>query len=181
MISLISPSKLLQNFVEGYLIIEGNTKQVFGSSKYTVDFSETAGFFFNCGDSCYKYTDADTLKKEKLPKSGIHGIYTEKASYYFEENVKLIFVILKPDAKLNNLQISAKELINSYATIGEAFGSTFKIIEDKICNCSTLEERLNIIEKFLFETIKSSHTQNKNDELICELLQRVCPIEKVMC
>ena len=179
MISLISPSKLLQDFVEGYLILEGSAKQIFGGNDYTVDFSETAGFFFNYGDNCYKYNAHQ--KKEKLPKNGVHGVYTKQFSYHFEDNVKLIFVILRPDTELDNLQISAKKLINSYATIGEAFGATFKIIEDKICECTSLEERLSVIEKILFETINSTSKKNINKELICTLLQKVCPIQKAMC
>lgn len=180
MISLISPSKLLQNFVEGYLIIEGNSKQIFGGNDYTLDFSDTAGFFFNCGDNCYKI-DTDNCKNIKMPKSGFYGIYTEKTSYSFGENIKLIFVLLKPDTKLINLQISEKELINSYVTIDEAFGSKFKAIENQVIQCSKLEERLNVIEKMLFETIYTSQKKNESDELICILLQKVCPIQKVMC
>jgi hypothetical protein len=177
MISLISPSKLLDSFIEGHLVIEGNAKQIFGGNDYTVDFSETAGFFFNCGGNCYKY-DANQ-NKEKLPKSGIHGIYTEKFSYHFEQNIKLIFVILKPDIQLNNLQISAKNLVNSYATLTEAFGSTFRIIEGKVTSCSSLEERLNTIEEFLLEALTPMQKKSNNNELLHQLLQKTWPIHKL--
>ncbi|UOB17188.1 hypothetical protein [Abyssalbus ytuae] len=174
MIALVTPTSWLQNYVEDYLVIEGTSQQIFGAKEYTVNFSETAGFFFNYGDNCYRIDKDD--KKHNLPKSGVYGLYDQEVSYYFEEKVKLIFVILRSQSPLNISLITKENLKNSYTALTDIFGIEYRRIEYQIYRCETLKSRINLIENFLFEILHSKSLLRENDENYFKELDNDLPL-----
>lgn len=154
-VKTIKPSRLLEEYIENYIYIEGNNK---GISLPKTNMS----LVFNLGDAFKLFHDNSFSSAANYYKHWIAGIQT-KPNYVESYGKSRMFTI---QFKIVGCYAFFKEPLslfkNEFITLDNVFSYEAEEIWEKMLSAKTLEEQVLIIEDFLFEKlIKKKINYNK--------------------
>jgi len=99
------------------------------------------------------------------PPCVINGMYTIPIHRYGGNDFWAIKVVLKPSVLFQLIQLSLRELTNSYINAEEIWGNKIRIVSEQLAGLNALEKMLCVIETFLKEVfrniIKKDHPIDK--------------------
>lgn len=143
----IQPSKQLSKLVKHYLFIESNTR---GDKKFQLFSDGNNGIVFSFKNrlSTNVYNSS---KLYSLPHAFLYGHISTFRNVFSTGDIKLLIVVFHPYTANQLLGIPANNLTDEIIELKDLFGSESDDLTDKLFECQTAYNQINLIESFLLK------------------------------
>lgn len=141
----VLPSKQLSYLVKHYLFIESTTKDI---KKFRLFSDGHTGIVFSfknrliSGFRTFKNTDY-------LPISFVYGQVKSFKNIFCFDQTSLLIIVCHSQGLHQLLGIPANELIDEIIDLRSLFGQAGEEVTNRLFECTSLQERIKIIESFL--------------------------------
>ena len=159
----VPPSAPLSGLIRHYLLLEsGKDIQL----NYRLFSDGNPGIVFHLKDSVIQ----NAGNNETLPRSFMYGQISQFKDVVSTGELGMLVVVLQPYGIYSLFGIEASELNNCIVDLADIFGVEAAILEDRIINAKSIDNRIVIIEKFLREKTAG---KKEPDHLFIESLQAI--------
>jgi AraC-like DNA-binding protein len=149
----ILPSKELLPYIKHYLFLESPGNNIKKMRLFT---DGNTGIVFCLNERIFSIESSGFL-----PHSFIYGQISKFKDLYLMNEATFIIVVFQPDGLYKLLGISAHELKEKIISAGDIFGSNGLMLHNKLIILHNLEDRLNALNRFFYESITKHTIRNQ--------------------
>ncbi|WP_298759577.1 helix-turn-helix domain-containing protein [uncultured Psychroserpens sp.] len=166
----IKPSKYLSNYIAGYatVTINNRTDFPFNGSALPDGFVEI--YFSKYGSLSLK--SSGQYESNNLHTGFLIGQSNKKIQMLPNEALEFFQVKVFPWAAKYFIYDSANIYSNKVTFISDLNNKNLSNLEQRMLNCNSTKERINIIESYLVESIKQKKDYSKRLYLACDFIFR---------
>lgn len=109
--------------------------------------------------SFYPYDREDVVYANSRKEAGklnavVFGQQTELTNRYVGSNFLLIQIVFAPGGLFRITGIPSTEIANAYVDAEAIFFADIRFVNEQLCHCSSYQQMVAVIDKFLFSQIK---------------------------
>jgi len=152
------PIKKLANIIEFYWEFEGEFSDVY-TYKHSATASVNPKLAFQCEEGMTMSKDGN---KDTLFTSGFQFQTNSFYQMSAHKKVRIFGISFQPGAIRLLFKTPANLLTNSQIEISDLLGNEGENLQDKIINCSNMEQRIWVINSFIEDKLILSHYKENN-------------------
>lgn len=149
----IFPSKGLLPYIKHYLFLESAGNNI---RKIRLFSDGNTGMVF-----CLKERIFSIESSDFLPHSFIYGQISKFKDLYLRNEASFIIAVFQPDGLYKLLGLSAHELKEKIISADDIFGSQGFLFHNKLIILHKLEDRLNALNRFFYESASKRTLRNQ--------------------